>query len=64
MVNQTDVGITPMYQLIRAIFKEPDDKTKVTLVYGSRNEDVGDSLFHVTILSNTLIGLAKTRKSY
>lgn len=32
-------GITPMYQLVRAIFKNPNDKTKVTLVYGNRNED-------------------------
>lgn len=32
-------GITPMYQLIRAIFKNPEDKTKVTLVYGNRTED-------------------------
>jgi cytochrome-b5 reductase len=28
-------GITPMYQLIKAIFKNPEDKTKVTLVYGN-----------------------------
>ncbi|EEA21627.1 NADH-cytochrome b5 reductase, putative [Talaromyces marneffei ATCC 18224] len=32
-------GITPMYQLIRAIFKNPEDKTKVTLVYGNVTED-------------------------
>jgi NAD(P)H-flavin reductase len=28
-------GITPMYQLIKTIFKNPNDKTKVTLVYGN-----------------------------
>jgi len=28
-------GITPMYQLIRQIFKDPKEKTKVTLVYGN-----------------------------
>ena len=28
-------GITPMYQLIKAIFKNPNDKTKVTLVFGN-----------------------------
>jgi NAD(P)H-flavin reductase len=28
-------GITPMYQLIRAIFNNPNEKTKVTLVYGN-----------------------------
>jgi NAD(P)H-flavin reductase len=28
-------GITPCYQLIKAIFKNPNDKTKVTLVYGN-----------------------------
>ncbi|KAL1970606.1 hypothetical protein VTN77DRAFT_4250 [Rasamsonia byssochlamydoides] len=32
-------GITPMYQLIRAIFKNPEDKTKVTLVFGNVTED-------------------------
>lgn len=32
-------GITPMYQLIRAIFKNPDDKTKVTLVFGNISEE-------------------------
>jgi cytochrome-b5 reductase len=32
-------GITPMYQLLRAIFKNPEDKTKVTLVYGNVSED-------------------------
>lgn len=35
-------GITPMYQLCRAIFKNPNDKTKVTLVYGNVSE--GDIL--------------------
>ena len=32
-------GITPMYQVIRNIFKNPNDKTKVTLVYGNVTED-------------------------
>ncbi|KAI1414910.1 ferredoxin reductase-like protein [Hypoxylon sp. FL1857] len=32
-------GITPMYQLARAIFKNPDDKTKVTLVFGNVSEE-------------------------
>ena len=32
-------GITPMYQLIRAIFNNPDDKTKVTLVFGNVSEE-------------------------
>lgn len=32
-------GITPVYQLARAIFKNPEDKTKVTLVYGNLTED-------------------------
>ena len=32
-------GITPMYQLIRAIFKNPNDKTKVTLVFGNLTEE-------------------------
>ncbi|XXH05976.1 hypothetical protein Hte_012420 [Hypoxylon texense] len=32
-------GITPMYQLCRAIFKNPDDKTKVTLVFGNVSEE-------------------------
>jgi cytochrome-b5 reductase len=32
-------GITPMYQLARQIFKNPADKTKVTLVFGNISED-------------------------
>lgn len=32
-------GITPMYQLTRAIFKNPEDKTKVTLVFGNVTEE-------------------------
>lgn len=32
-------GITPMYQLTRAIFKNPEDTTKVTLVFGNVTED-------------------------
>jgi cytochrome-b5 reductase len=32
-------GVTPMYQLCRAIFKNPNDKTKVTLVFGNVTED-------------------------
>lgn len=32
-------GITPMYQVIRNIFKNPNDKTKVTLIYGNVGED-------------------------
>lgn len=31
-------GITPMYQVIRNIFKNPEDKTKVTLVFGNLTE--------------------------
>lgn len=32
-------GITPMYQLARAIFNNPADKTKVTLVFGNVAEE-------------------------
>jgi len=32
-------GITPMYQLARAVFKNPADKTKVTLVFGNMTEE-------------------------
>jgi cytochrome-b5 reductase len=32
-------GITPMYQLIRAIFSNPDDKTKVSLIFGNIKEE-------------------------
>ncbi|PNY28141.1 NADH-cytochrome b5 reductase [Tolypocladium capitatum] len=31
-------GIAPMYQLLRAIFNNPNDKTKVTLVFGNVTE--------------------------
>jgi cytochrome-b5 reductase len=32
-------GITPMYQLARTIFSNPDDKTKVTLVFANVTEE-------------------------
>jgi cytochrome-b5 reductase len=32
-------GITPMYQLARAIFNNSNDKTKVTLVFGNLTEE-------------------------
>jgi cytochrome-b5 reductase len=32
-------GITPMYQLARAIFSNPDDRTKVTLVFGNLSDE-------------------------
>ncbi|KAF1812137.1 ferredoxin reductase-like protein [Eremomyces bilateralis CBS 781.70] len=35
-------GITPMYQVMRRIFENPEDKTKVTLVFGNVSE--GDIL--------------------
>ncbi|RDL40358.1 NADH-cytochrome b5 reductase [Venustampulla echinocandica] len=36
-------GITPMYQLIRGILKNPEDKTKITLVFGVNSDQ--DILF-------------------
>lgn len=32
-------GITPMWQLIRAIFNNPEDKTKVTLIFGNISKE-------------------------
>lgn len=32
-------GITPMYQLLRAIFNNPNEKTKVSLVFGNKKEE-------------------------
>ncbi|PWW75065.1 ferredoxin reductase-like protein [Tuber magnatum] len=32
-------GITPMYQLMRAILRNPEDNTKVTLVFGNLTEE-------------------------
>lgn len=32
-------GISPMYQLVRAVFNNPEDKTEVTLVFGNISED-------------------------
>lgn len=32
-------GLTPMWQLARAIAKNPEDKTKVTLIYGNVTEE-------------------------
>ncbi|RDX60526.1 NADH--cytochrome b5 reductase 1, partial [Mucuna pruriens] len=40
-------GITPMFQIIRAILENPKDKTKVHLVYA--NETVDDILLKVTL---------------
>lgn len=36
-------GITPMYQLIKGIFQNPAEKTKVTLLFGINTDD--DALF-------------------
>ncbi|EER29264.1 Oxidoreductase NAD-binding domain containing protein [Coccidioides posadasii C735 delta SOWgp] len=46
-------GITPMYQIIRKIFNNPNDKTKVTLVFGNITEE--DILLkkELDILENT-----------
>jgi cytochrome-b5 reductase len=34
-------GITPMYQLLRGIFRNPEEKTRVTLVWGvNTDEDI------------------------
>jgi cytochrome-b5 reductase len=35
-------GITPMYQVVRAICEDPEDETQVSLVYANREE--GDIL--------------------
>lgn len=35
-------GITPMYQLVRQIFNNPNDNTKVSLIFGNKTE--GDIL--------------------
>lgn len=32
-------GITPMYQLIRGILNNPEDKTKITLIFGNITKD-------------------------
>ena len=32
-------GITPMYQLMRAVFNNPNDKTKVSLVFGNKTKE-------------------------
>ncbi|CAR28218.1 hypothetical protein ZYGR_0N07100 [Zygosaccharomyces rouxii] len=32
-------GISPMYQIIKAIASDPSDKTKVSLIYGNQNEE-------------------------
>ncbi|CAO3582953.1 unnamed protein product [Absidia cylindrospora] len=32
-------GITPMLQIVRAILKNPDDKTKVNLIFANVNEE-------------------------
>jgi cytochrome-b5 reductase len=32
-------GVTPIYQLLRGILSNPEDKTKVTLVYAANTEE-------------------------
>ncbi|KAJ4300566.1 hypothetical protein N0V88_003245 [Collariella sp. IMI 366227] len=32
-------GITPMYQLIRGVLKNPEDKTRINMVWGCKEED-------------------------
>jgi len=32
-------GITPMYQVIRAVVSDPEDKTEINLLYSNRNHD-------------------------
>ncbi|KAI8820784.1 uncharacterized protein EV422DRAFT_496637 [Fimicolochytrium jonesii] len=32
-------GITPMYQLIKRILRDPNDHTKISLIYANRSED-------------------------
>ncbi|KAF3046412.1 hypothetical protein E8E12_008140 [Didymella heteroderae] len=32
-------GVTPIYQLARGILSDPEDKTKITLVYGANTEE-------------------------
>jgi cytochrome-b5 reductase len=47
-------GITPMYQLCRAILENPFDKTKVTLVYGNITKDdilLRDELHQLEVLT-------------
>jgi cytochrome-b5 reductase len=31
-------GITPMYQLVKQILRDPEDKTSISIVFGSRTE--------------------------
>jgi len=50
-------GITPMLQVIRAIVKNPDDKTEVSLIFA--NVAPGDIL-----LKEELDGLAKNHKNF
>jgi cytochrome-b5 reductase len=47
-------GITPLYQLLHAIHKNPADKTKVSLFYGSISEDD-------ILLKNEIDSLVKDR---
>ncbi|KAI8851509.1 hypothetical protein BC829DRAFT_427269 [Chytridium lagenaria] len=32
-------GITPLYQMIKSIIKDPSDSSRITLIYGSKTED-------------------------
>jgi NAD(P)H-flavin reductase len=32
-------GITPMFQVLNAVLKDPKDRTRITLLYGNLTED-------------------------
>ncbi|GAV30271.1 hypothetical protein PMKS-003781 [Pichia membranifaciens] len=50
-------GITPMYQIIKAILTNPKDKTKITLLYGSLSE-------HDILLRAELDEFAKNHENF
>lgn len=50
-------GITPMYQIIKANCSNPNDKTKITLLYGSQTE-------HDILLKQELDELAKNNENF
>ena len=58
-------GITPMYQLLRAIFFNPNEKTKVYLVYGNVLTLISSLLLPMPLtLFSWLMGRSQKKTSF
>ncbi len=53
-------GITPMLQIIKAIIKDPEDDTKVSLLFANQVHVFSCSHSHVFVDKNTRIGMGSS----